>query len=405
MPHDSIVIVGAGQCGGQCADALLRAGYAGRLVLIGDERQPPYQRPPLSKQLLAGTMPPERAFLRPPDYWREKGVELVLGRRALGVDRAQRRVSLDDGTSHGYDALVLATGSRPRRLGLPGEDLQGVHELRTMDDVEGIRRDLREGARLVVVGGGFIGLEVAAVARKMGVEVTVLEAADRLLARVMPPAMSSWFRRLHERHGVTVRTAVSVAGFEGSAGRVIGARADGETLPADLVVMGVGVVSNQELAAQCGLTCDDGIVVDARCATSDPAIFAAGDCTRHPNTLLGTTLRLESVHNATAQARVVAANLMGGDARYAEMPWFWSDQYDVKLQMIGLSADHDQTVVRGDMDSDAFIVFYLRRGVPVAADAINSARAFMQCRKLVPRLEPVDAARLGDPDTPLEDLI
>jgi 3-phenylpropionate/trans-cinnamate dioxygenase ferredoxin reductase subunit len=404
MPHDPIVIVGAGQCGGQCADALLRAGHTGHLVLIGDERQPPYQRPPLSKQLLAGTMPPERAFLKPAGYWSEKGVELVLGRRAVSIDRAARTVTLDDGARHAYEALVLATGSRPRHLGLPGEDLAGVHDLRTMDDAEGIRRDLRDGARLVVVGGGFIGLEVAAVARGMGARVTVLEAADRLLARVMPAAMSSWFRRLHERHGVTVHTGVSVEGFDGTAGHVSGVRTESATHPADLVVMGVGIVPNQELAAQCGLACDDGIVVDERGATSDPAIFAAGDCTRHPNALLGANLRLESVHNATAQARTVAANLLGGQAHYAEMPWFWSDQYDVKLQMIGLSADHDQTVVRGDIDAGAFVVFYLRHGVPIAADAINSPRDFMVCRKLVPRLEPVDTARLGDPDVPLKDL-
>ncbi len=405
MPPESIVIVGAGQCGGQCADALLRAGYEGRLTLIGDERHPPYQRPPLSKQLLAGAIPPERTFLKPPGHWAEKGVELVLGRRAVSVDRDARHVVLDDGATVDFAALVLATGSRPRELALPGRGLQGIHDLRTLDDVDAIRGGLREGARLVVVGGGFIGLEVASVARGLGAEVTVLEAAGRLLPRVVPPAMSAWFRRLHESHGVTVHTGVAVQGFEGRDGRVSAVTTDAGAHAADLVVMGVGIVPNQELAADCGLPCDDGIVVDEHCRTADPAVLAAGDCTRHPQPLLGGTLRLESVHNATAQARVAAANLMGGDERYAEIPWFWSDQYDVKLQMIGLSSGHDRAVVRGDMDGGAFIVFYLRDGVPVAADAVNSARDFMACRKLIPRLEAVDPARLADPDTPLNDLL
>ena len=405
MPPESIVIVGAGQCGGQCADALLRAGYEGRLTLIGDERHPPYQRPPLSKQLLAGAIPPERTFLKPPGHWAEKGVELVLGRRAVSVDRDARHVVLDDGSTVDFAALVLATGSRPRELALPGRGLQGIHDLRTLDDVDAIRGGLREGARLVVVGGGFIGLEVASVARGLGAEVTVLEAAGRLLPRVVPPAMSAWFRRLHESHGVTVHTGVAVQAFEGRDGRVSAVATAAGPHAADLVVMGVGIVPNQELAADCGLPCDDGIMVDDHCRTADAAVLAAGDCTRHPQPLLGGTLRLESVHNATAQARVAAANLMGGDERYAEIPWFWSDQYDVKLQMIGLSSGHDRAVVRGDMDGGAFIVFYLRDGVPVAADAVNSARDFMACRKLIPRLEAVDPARLADPDTPLNDLL
>jgi len=405
MPPQSIVIVGAGQCGGQCADALLRAGHAGPLLLVGDERHPPYQRPPLSKQLLAGAIPPERTILKPAGYWAEKGVELALGRRVVAIDRAARTVALEDGETRGYDALVLATGSRPRRLALPGRELAGVHDLRTIDDVDAIRGNLREGARLVVVGGGFIGLEVASVARGLGAEVTVLEAADRLLPRVVPPAMSAWFQRLHESRGVAVHTGVAVTGFEGRDGRVHAVGTAHGAHPADLVVLGVGIVPNQELAADCGLPCDDGIVVDEHCRTADPAVYAAGDCTRHPQPLLGGTLRLESVHNATAQARVAAANLMGGEQRYAEIPWFWSDQYDVKLQMIGLSSPHEHAVVRGDMDGSAFVVFYLRGGVLVAADAVNSPRDFMACRKLIPRLQAVDPERLGDPQTPLADLL
>jgi len=404
MSHQNIVIVGAGQCGGQAADALLRGGFAGHLVLLGDERHPPYQRPPLSKQLLAGKIGPERTFIRPAGYWAEKGVELRLGAHAQRIERDARAVVLADGSHIEFDALLLATGARPRQLDLPGRALTGIHDLRTLNDAQAIHAELRPGTRLSVVGGGFVGLEVAAVAVAMGASVTLLEAAPRLLSRVVPPALSHWYERLHRAHGVDVRTGVCVSGFEGEGDRVRRVLVDGGAVDCDVVVMGVGIVPNQELAAACGLACSDGIVVDETCVTSDPAIYAAGDCTRHPQPLLGGDVRLESVHNATAQARVAAANLLGGAQRYAELPWFWSDQYDVKLQMIGLSSPHDQALVRGDMDAQAFIVFYLRDGVLVAADAINSTREFLACRKLVPRLARVDPQRLLDPDTPLSEL-
>jgi 3-phenylpropionate/trans-cinnamate dioxygenase ferredoxin reductase subunit len=401
----SIVIVGAGQCGGQAADALLRAGYQGRITLIGEEPHPPYQRPPLSKQLLSGSFDRERTFLRPVDYWAGKGVELRTGQRVDSLDLAASRVRLADGSCVDYERALLATGARPRQLDLERRELAGIHDLRTIEHAEAIREALSPGARLVVVGGGFIGLEVAAVAIGLGASVTVLEAAPRLLSRVLPPMLSQWYLDLHRERGVDIRLGVSVSGFEGRDGRVGGVLTDGGTVPADLVVMGVGVVPNQELAAQAGLVCDDGIEVDERCATSHDEVFAAGDCTRHPQPLLGGRLRLESVHNATAQARVAAANLLGGDVRYAEIPWFWSDQYDVKLQMVGLSADHDQAVVRGELGDRSFTVFYLRDGVLIAADAVNSSRDFMACRKLVPRLERVDPARLADPGVPVQDLV
>lgn len=404
MQQGTIVIVGAGQCGGQAADALLRGGFTGCIVLIGDERHPPYQRPPLSKQLLAGEIPAERTFIKPAGYWAEKGIMLHLATRVERIDRDARAVVLADGSRIDFDALLLATGSRPRPLALPGRELTGIHDLRTLDDADMLRAQLRPGARLTIIGGGFVGLEVAAVARTLGLEVTVLEAAPRLLSRVMPPALSAWYEKLHRRYGVDVRTQVNVRGFDGEHGRVQRVLLDGGAVDADLVVIGIGIVPNQELAAACGLACDDGILVDEHCATADTAIYAAGDCTRHPQPLLGATLRLESVHNATAQARIAAANLLGGEQRYAELPWFWSDQYDVKLQMIGLSDAHDQMIVRGDMDARAFVAFYLRDGILIAADAINSAREFMHCRKLVPRLARIDPQRLADPDTPLQDL-
>jgi 3-phenylpropionate/trans-cinnamate dioxygenase ferredoxin reductase subunit len=255
----------------------------------------------------------------------------------------------------------------------------------------------------VVIGGGFIGLEVAASARRMGLEVTVLEAADRLMARVLPPMLSEWFRALHTRQGVEVITGARVEGIEGETA-VRGVRVAGRELPADLVIVGIGVVANQELAEGCALACDDGILVDEACRTADMRIFAAGDCTRHPNPLYGRSLRLESVQNAVSQARVAAAGLLGEAARYDELPWFWSDQYDTKLQMAGLSEGHDRSVLRGDPGDRSFSVFYLREGRLIAADVINNAREFMACRKLLAALPRVDPARLADPAVALDSL-
>lgn len=398
-----IVIVGAGQAAGQVVDTLVRGDFPGQITLIGEERHPPYQRPPLSKKLLAGEMAIERTYIKAAGHYAEHDVSLHLAQRAVGLHRAHQMVELDDGQRLDYNRLVLATGARARRLDLPGAELSGVHTLRTIDDVETIRPRLRQGASLVVVGGGFIGLEVAAVAVGLGLHVTVLEAAPRLLARVMPPAMSSWYEALHRAHGVTVRCDARVHGFEGDT-QIRGVKVDDGSIPADLVIVGIGVVPNTELADAAGIDCDDGILVDEHCRTSDPLVYAAGDCTRHPQPLLGTRVRLESVHNAMSQGRVTGANLLGQDARYQEMPWFWSDQFDVKLQMIGLSRDHDQAVVRGDMDGTQFAVFYLRGGVLIAADVVNNPREFMLCRKLVPRLVQVDPQHLADPEFPLQDV-
>lgn len=399
---DQIVIVGAGQAAGQVVDKLVRGGFPGQVILVGEERHPPYQRPPLSKKLLSGEMSVERTYIKAAGYYAEHGVDLKLARRAVELHRTHQMLELDDGHRLDYDRLVLATGARARWLDLPGAELSGVHTLRTIDDAETIRARLRPGASLVVVGGGFIGLEVAAVAVGLGLHVTVLESAPRLLARVMPAAMSSWYAALHRAHGVTVRCDATVHGFEGEA-QIRGVRVDAETIPADLVVVGIGVVPNTELADEAGIDCDDGILVDEHCRTSDPLVYAAGDCTRHPQPLFGGSLRLESVHNAMSQGRVTGANLLGQDVRYQEMPWFWSDQFDVKLQMIGLSRDHDQTVVRGDMDGKQFSVFYLRADVLIAADVVNNPQEFMLCRKLVPRLVKVDPQHLADTQFPLQE--
>jgi 3-phenylpropionate/trans-cinnamate dioxygenase ferredoxin reductase subunit len=401
-----IVIVGAGQAGGQAIDTLLRAGHEGTITLVGTESHPPYQRPPLSKKLLAGEMEVARTYLKSIEHYQDKGVTLHLGCTAALINLEGHTLSLDDGSDIEYDNLLLATGSRARMLALPGSQLRGIHPLRDLNDAQAIRDSIRPQGHMVVIGGGFVGLEVAAVAVNMGMKVTVVEAGPRLLARVMPPAMSAWFEALHSKQGVEIRLNASVEGFQGGDdGQVCAVHVDGAPLSADIVVVGIGIVPNQELAANSGLDCDDGIVVDTRCMTSHCDVYAAGDCTRHPQPILGGKLRLESVHNAMSQGKVAANNLLGIDTDYSEMPWFWSDQYATKLQMIGISHADDIAVVRGDMSAEQFSVLYLRDGKLVAADVVNNSREFMACRKLVPLLREFDATQLADLGQPLQDLI
>ena len=301
-----------------------------------------------------------------------------------------------------YDKLLIATGGRPRKLQIPGSDLAGIHYLRTIADVDAIQGDFGEGKKLVVVGGGYIGLEVASVAIKYGLEVHVLEMEERILQRVTTPEMSAYYHRLHTGRGVHIHTSTTVSGFSGE-GRVSAVECGDQSFPADLVIVGIGIIPNTEVAEAAGIACDNGIVVDDHCRTSAPDVYAAGDCTNHPNPLLEKRLRLESVPNAMEQARVAAANMTGGDKVYASIPWFWSDQYELKLQMVGFSSDGDTQVVRGDMDANEFAVFYLKDGKVVAADAVNSPKEFMICKQLIGRS--VDAAVLADPEADLKSLI
>ena len=402
----SIVIVGGGQAGGQAAASLRQEGYAGRIVLIGDEPQLPYQRPPLSKQYLAGEFAVANLALRPAAFYAAKNIELRQGARAEGVDLKARTVACSDGETLAYDQLLLATGARPRQLKVEGADLPGVHELRTLADADAIKREFVPGRRIAIVGGGYIGLEVAAVAVQAGLQATVLEMEERLLARVATPALSSFYAGLHASRGVTIRTGARVAGFAGD-GRLCAVHcADGSRALADLAVVGVGVLPDTSLAEDAGLRCEDGVAVDECARASAPGVYAAGDCANHPNPLLGRRLRLESVPNAIEQARVAAANMAGNPKRYAAMPWFWSDQYDAKLQILGFPAADDQRVVRGDPEdpaSSAFVAFYLKDGALVGAEAVNSPREFMAARRLVGRS--VDAERLANPATDLKDLM
>ena len=402
--EDTTVIAGAGQAGGQAALSLRQAGYGGRIVVCGAEPAPPYQRPPLSKKYLSGELPRERVFLRPESFYSRNDVELRLGNPVRAIDPDHRTVTLADGDSLEFTDLVIATGSRPRRLDVPGADLGNVFYLRTLEDVEAIRAELAPGRKLAVVGGGYIGLEVASTAKGMGLEVCVIEAADRLLGRVTAPEMSAYYARAHRARGVDVRLSAAVDAFEGS-GKVEGVRCGADLVPADLVVVGIGVVPDTELAEAAGLACDDGIVVDETCATSAGHVYAAGDCTRHPSPILGRTLRLESVQNAIEQAKTAAANVAGTPLRYAQVPWFWSDQFDLKLQMVGISDGYDTIVQRGSMDADDFAMFYLKDGVLIAVDAVNRPREFMACRKLVPERPRIDPEKLADESIPMQEMV
>ena len=379
---DPIVIVGAGQGGLQLAESLRKEKYDGDILLIGDEAHAPYTRPPLSKALLLGEMSIEQLTLRNPQALEKKRIDLMTSTRVTAIDRTSRRLHFADGRVQGYAKLALATGSRARELPIEGVQLDGVHRLRTLDDVLAIQEALSCARRVTVIGGGFIGLEMAAVARKLGKEVVVLEAEDRLMARVVAPPVSDFFLALHRQQGVDMRLNAKAQAFTGSEGRVTHvALQDGERLETDLVVLGVGIVPNAELAEAAGLACDRGIVVDACGRTADPHIVACGDCTATLSD--GGLRRLESVQNAVEQAKAAAAALMGLEKPFAAAPWFWSDQFHIKLQMVGISTGYDRMVVRGGMADEAFSVCYFKQGTLIAVDSFNSPSDHMVGRRLV----------------------
>ncbi|HZO23040.1 MAG TPA: FAD-dependent oxidoreductase [Steroidobacteraceae bacterium] len=401
-----IVIVGAGQAADQAIHTLRRKGFAGKLLLVGDEPWLPYQRPPLSKKFLAGTLERERLGLHPAQFYVEHQVETRLGQRVQQIDRGARRIRLDDESVVPYDALLLATGSKPRALSVPGAHLPGVHSLRTLGDVDRIRADMAAGGRLVIVGGGYIGLEVAATARELGMQVTVIEMADRVMNRVTCKEISSFYESEHSRHGVRIISNARVQALAGDSrtGRVRAVLTeDGVEHPADLVIAGVGVVAADELALSAGLECSNGIVVNEYCATSDPAIFAAGDCTNHPNPHYGRRLRLESVDNAYEQAASAALNLLGVPTPHDKVPWFWSDQFDLKLIIVGICQGHDTVILRGLPAGRSFSACYLRQGELIAVDSVNSAKDQMAARKLIAARAHPDPGKLADPGILMRD--
>jgi 3-phenylpropionate/trans-cinnamate dioxygenase ferredoxin reductase subunit len=377
----TVLVVGAGQAGVQTVASLRDAGFTGRVVLIGDESGAPYQRPPLSKAYLAGEAAADRLALRGPDYYAKQGIELVAA-RATEIDRTARQVLLATGESYRYDHLVLATGARNRPLPVPGADLDGVLGLRTLADADALRTRLTEARDVVVIGAGFIGLEFAAVAAKLGRPVTVVEAVDRVLARVVSPTVSAHYRRLHESHGNRVLCGSAVRRLVGER-RVTGVElGDGTVLPADLVVVGIGVRPNTELAEAAGLAVDNGILVDEHLSTSDPNISAVGDCAAYPSKHAAGTVRLESVQNAVDHARCLAARWAGRATPYDAVPWFWSDQLNAKLQIAGLSAGYDQAVLHGDPETGAFSVFCFRGDRLLAVESVNRARDHVAARRL-----------------------
>ncbi len=376
----------------------------GRIVLIGDEPHLPYQRPPLSKKFMLGELPVERMALRAASFFEHHNVELRLGNRAVGIDTQSQSVSLADGSQLIYDHLLLSVGSRVRKLTCPGADLAGVRYVRTLDDVTGIRADLAAAKRLVIVGAGFIGLEVAATARQMNVEVVVLEMADRCLNRVTSPLVSAFYAKRHAQSGVRLLTGIQVAAIEGN-GRVSSVRCtDGSSFDADIVVAGIGIVPNTDIADAAGIRCENGIVVDEYCRTSSSNVYSAGDCTNHPSNRYGYRVRLESVDNAVEQARVAAASICGKSHSHAHTPWFWSDQYDVKLQTAGLLQGHDVEVVRGDPESNQFSVWYCKANELLAMDAVNRPGEFILAKRWIAERKHVDAARLADPAQDLKSL-
>jgi 3-phenylpropionate/trans-cinnamate dioxygenase ferredoxin reductase subunit len=382
-----IVIVGAGQAGVQTAEALRAGGFEGPITLLGDEPHGPYHRPPLSKAWLAGEMDAAQLVMRAPEMLARKNIELRTGATVQRINRPEKTLLLADGSTLPYSGLVLATGATPRALPLPGADAPGVLPLRSRADASAIADRmaacLDKGLPIVVIGGGFIGLEVAATARKKGATVTVLEAAPRLLGRVLAPVLSDWYAELHRGHGVQLMLGAQVSAIEADATGVSGVKlADGTLLPAGLVVVGIGVSANDQLAREAGLECDRGIVVDACGRTSDPAIVAAGDCTAL-RLADGSLLRLESVQNATEQGKSAAAALLGQDRPFTATPWFWSDQYDKKLQMAGLSMGADTWAVRGDMGSGSFSVYHFQGPRLLAVDSVNAAKDHLQARKLL----------------------
>ena len=390
-----IVIIGGGQAGLQVAESLRAEGYEGRLLILGDEPYPPYQRPPLSKEFLGGEMNEDRLFFRAPVALERKAIELVTGRRVLSIDRPARRLTLDDGETLEYAGLAIATGARARQLPIPGADLSGVMALRSLDDSRALGAALAAAQRVAIIGGGFIGLEIASAARKLGKPVTVFEVADRLMARAVSPLISKVFAELHESHGVVLHFGAQATALAGEGGRVTGvAAADGTVHAADLVVIGAGARPNDELAAACGLACDHGIIVDEFARTADPLIVAAGDCTarRMPD---GRLLRLESVQNALEQGKSAAAALMGRERPFAGPAWFWSDQHGVKLQMTGQWQGFEETAIRGAIEARRFSVFYFRAGRLTGADSLNSPGDHLRVKKLLERgtaLTPAQAA-------------
>ncbi len=402
---ERVVIAGAGHAAGQLVASLKRQKFDGQIVLVGDEAYLPYQRPPLSKKFLSGDLAAERLYVKPPAFYDDPQIELRLETVITRVDCDSKTLETNSGDDVPYDKLILALGSRVRRLSIDGADLAGVHYLRTIDDVDGIRAEMQNKKNAVIIGAGYIGLEVAAVTRQLGLEVTVIEMADRVMGRVVSPEISDFYQIEHTSQGVRLRLSTGIKAFCGKDRVQAVETEDGELIPADFVVVGVGILPNTELAIEAGLRVEDGIVVDDTCQSSDPSVYAVGDCTRHPNAIYDRQLRLESVHNALEQAKTAVNNICGVETHYSEVPWFWSDQYDLKLQIAGLSTDYDDVIIRGSPADRSFACLYLKDSRLIATDAVNSPKEFVQSKALIASRMRISRDRLADSDIQLKDLL
>lgn len=408
MDNADIIIVGSGSGGAQAAIALRQAGHDGSIAILTRDRTPPYERPPLSKEYLSGEKPLERILIRPETFWAERNIALQLGINVSEVDWMAHEVVTGDGIRIGYRKLIWAGGGDARRLSCPGSDLEGIHTVRHRHDVDELRRELDAGARrAVVVGGGYIGLEAAAVLRKLGCEVTVLELQPRLLARVAGETLSEFFLQEHRRQGVDVRLNTGVERIEGADGRVTGVvTADGESIPADIVIVGIGIVASVGPLIAAGASGSNGVDVDEFCRTTLDDIYAIGDCAAHANAYAdGAVIRLESVQNAHDMAACAARAIMGDKQPYEALPWFWSNQYDLRLQTVGLATGHDTEVIRGSVEDRSFAVVYLREGRVVALDCVNRTRDYVQGRKLVEARAVIEPELLADSEKPLKEML
>ncbi|MGI9373684.1 MAG: NAD(P)/FAD-dependent oxidoreductase [Hyphomicrobiales bacterium] len=402
---EHVVIVGAGHAAGQLAQSLRMDGFEGNITIVGDEPYAPYQRPPLSKGLISGNETLDDLYLRDPNGYGEIGVELVLNTAVTAINRAAKTVTFSSDDTLSYDKLVLATGTRVRELPLPGADLENVFYLRTLDHSQAIQDVMAPGRKLSVIGGGFIGLEMAASAAKLGLDVTVLEAADRLMGRAVSHEISNFYKDHHQDQGVAVHTGIGITHLSGDGSVEAVALADGNQVAADIVVIGIGVLPNSEVAEEAGLDVENGIVVDEFCKTNDPDIFAIGDCTNHPNPAAGRNIRLESVQNAVDQARTVSGVMCGKQAPYAALPWFWSDQFELRLQIAGLIFDTQKTVTRPSDEETSFSVFHYGDNGIIACEAVNAPKDFMAAKMMIAKNVNPDPERLGDPEVPIRDLM
>jgi len=401
---ERVVIAGAGHAAGQIVASLKQQKFAGQIVLVGDEPYLPYQRPPLSKKFLSGDLPAERLYVKPESFYDDPQIEVLLETSISAIDRQDKVLRTTDDAAIAYDKLILALGSRVRRLPIDGANLAGVYYLRSIEDVERIRAELQNKKTAVIVGAGYIGLEVAAVIRQAGLDVTVVEMADRVMSRVVSPEISDFYQIEHTNHGVKLRLSTGISAFRGDGHIEAVETADGELIAADFVVVGVGIRPNVELASDAGLEVSDGIVVNDQCQSSDPNIYAVGDCTAHPNSIYDRQIRLESVHNALEQAKTAVSNICGTESHYSQVPWFWSDQFDLKLQIAGLSTGYDDVVIRGNPADRSFACLYLKNGELIATDAVNSPKEFVQSKALIAAHAVVDREKLEDIDQSLKDL-